>query len=214
MINRQLGGCVTLRPFPFDSPQSDFKGTTSHGVSSVSFLPNFPGAYQLIREGTTGCLDIHPIVTGVNAACLLLVTLFLDPSPAVLFSILVVLGYFQMMLFSNPPNTPPYWDTILGRLVPVLFACFFFWKVAFRRTLHAFYGLPVEIATWQGIGFWIGMESSTIFAKLPIQRLGYGSLSSAGVISLIVIIVVVLVVVLVQAWQMRKFGLLQYYIYR
>jgi hypothetical protein len=159
-------------------------------------------------------MDLHPIITGVNAFYLLFVILLLRPSPAVLYSILVILGYAQVALISDPPYSPPYWETFFGRLIPVLFASYFFWKVAFRRTLTAFRDLPVETAIWQGFGYWIGIESSTIFAKLPIQRLGYGQLGATGVITLIVSIVIVAVVVLVQAWQMRKYGLLQYYLVR
>jgi hypothetical protein len=88
------------------------------------------------------------------------------------------------------------------------------WRLSFKRTLEAFTHLPLETALWQGAGFWIGVESSTIFASLPIDRLGYGELSASGVIALVVIIVVVLLLVLVQAWQARKFGMLQYYLVR
>lgn len=214
LISRYLGGCVSLQPLPFQSLQSTLIGSNSHGVQSTSFDPDYPGAYELVSHTSSGCMDLHPIISGVNAFYLLFVTLFLSPSPPVLYSILVILGYAQIVLISNPPYSPPYWDTVFSRLIPVLFASFFFWKTAFRRTLVAFRNLPVETAIWQGLGFWLGIESSTIFSKLPIQRLGYGALSGSGVITLIVIIVLVAVVVLIQAWQMRKYGLLQYYLVR
>ena len=197
-----------------DFAQSGFIGLDGNGVKSVSFEPAFPGAFELFSNGTSGCLDIHPIITGVNAACLQLVTLFLAPAPAVLFSIILILGYLQIVLVSNPPNQPPYWERVLGGLPAVLMAGYFFWRVSFKRSLEAFRHLPVEVAIWQGIGFWIGIESSTIFNKLPIQRLGYGALSATGVVTIIVIVIIVAAVVLVQAWQARKFGLLQYYIVR
>ena len=150
----------------------------------------------------------------MNAFCLLVLTLFLAPPPYVLFTVLLLLGWLQITLLSNPRYAPPQWDYILGGLPAVAFAGYWFYKISFRRTLYAFQGLPVEMALWQGLGYWIGIESSTIFSKLPIQRLGYGTLSPAGVITIIVIVVIVLVVVVVQAWQARKLGLLQYYIVR
>ena len=205
---------MSLRPFPFGSLQADFQGTRAHHVESVSFAPSYPGAYELARDVSGGCLDIHPIVSAANAICLFLTTLLLDPAPGVLYSILVLLGYIQIMLFSNPPRAPPNWEIVFQRLVPVLFAAYFFWRVSFRRTLPAFRRLPLELAIWQGFGYWIGIESSTIFAKLPIDRLGYGTLSAGGVVSLIVIIVLVIILALVQAWQMRRLGMLQYYIAR
>jgi hypothetical protein len=216
LISRHLGGCFTLKPTSteLDWDQAGYIGFDANGVKSASFEPSFPGAFELSSNGTGGCLDIHPIITGVNAACLLLVTLLLAPSPVVLFATILILGYLQIVLISDPPNQPPYWDRVLGGLPAVLMAGYFFWRVSFKRTLDAFRHLPVEVAIWQGIGYWIGIESSTIFSKLPIQRLGYGALSASGVITIIVIVIIVAIVVLVQAWQARKFGLLQYYIVR
>jgi hypothetical protein len=216
LISRHLGGCVAVRPTSteLEFAQSNFVGLDANGVKSVSFEPSFPGAFELFSNGTGGCLDLHPIITGVNAACLLLVTLFLAPAPAVFFALILILGYLQIVLVSNPPNQPPYWDRVLGGLPAVLMAGYFFWRISFKRTLEAFQHLPVEVALWQGMGFWIGIESSTIFSKLPIQRLGYGALSAAGVITIIVIVIIVAIIVLVQAWQARKYGLLQYYIVR
>jgi hypothetical protein len=88
------------------------------------------------------------------------------------------------------------------------------YKVAFYRTLSRFGKLPFERGFWQGTGFWIGIESATIFAKLPIRRLGYDPLDAGGIITLLVIIGFVVVGVVIQAWTMRKVGLLQYYIIR
>lgn len=124
------------------------------------------------------------------------------------------MGYSQIVLFSNPPHQPLDWSPILGGLLPVILSSYWIYHTSFRRTLHAFKGLPFELAWWQGVGYWLSIENSTIFAKLPISRLGYGELSVAGVITLVVIIGIVIVVVGVQAWQMRKGGLLQHYLVR
>jgi len=205
-----------VQPVAFNSTPGPgpFIGSKANGVDSTSFLPDYPGAYELVSDLSGGCIDLHPVITGINAICLLLLTLFLSPPPPVLFSVLLLLGWGQITLLSNPRYAPPHWDYILGGLPAVIFAGYWFYKVSFKRTLYAFRDLPVETAIWQGIGYWIGIESSTIFSKLPVQRLGYGQLSPEGVITIIIIVVLVLVVVLVQAWQARKFGLLQYYILR
>ena len=214
LISSRLGGCVSLKPLDFPSGISNLLGSTSHGVASLSFSPSYPGAYSLEFGNGSGCLDLHPIITAVNAVFLLIVTLFLSPSPGVLFTILVILGYLQIVLISDPSSLPPDWSWIFGGLPQVLLTGYWAWHVSFSRTLPAFTHLPVEVTLWQGVGFWLGTESSTIFNKLPIQRLGYGALSASGVISLVVILVVVVILVLIQAWQMRKYGMLQYYLIR
>jgi hypothetical protein len=96
----------------------------------------------------------------------------------------------------------------------VLLAGYWQYNVAFKRTLQGFAERPVERALWQGLGFWIGINQANIFTKLPITRLGYGSLGADGAITLIVILVFVMIVVLRQAWDLRRWGMLRYYLYR
>ena len=193
---------------------SNFLSNTYSRLTSTAFAPHFPGAFTISSDRTNGCLDLHPIVTGFNAFCLLFTTLFLSPPSCILFSILVILGYLQIMLFSDPPSVPPDWSAILGGLLPVLFTSYWIYHTSFKRTLYGFTSLPFDVMWWQGAGFWIGIESYTIFAKLPIQTLGYGGLSNAGVVTITLIAIVAAIVVGVQAWQMRKAGLLQYYLLR
>ena len=203
-----------MNPLPFITGASDFLSNTYSRLTSTAFAPHFPGAFTISSDRTNGCLDLHPIVTGFNAFCLVITTLFLSPSPCILFSVLVILGYLQIMLFSDPPSVPPDWSAILGGLLPVLFTSYWIYHTSFKRTLYGFTSLPFDVMWWQGAGFWIGIESYTIFAKLPIQTLGYGGLSNAGVVTITLIAIVAAIVVGVQAWQMRKAGLLQYYLLR
>ena len=214
LISPSLGGCISLVPLAFPLGSSSFRTTTSNGITSTPFAPHYPGAYTLSRLSSSSCLDLHPVVTGFNAFCLLLTTLFLSPPPAVLFGILALLGYLQIVLFSDPSTQPPDWSSILGAILPIFLTSYWIYHTSFKRTLRAFRGLPFDLAFWQGAGYWIGIESSTIFAKLPISRLGYGGLNGAGVITIVIIVLVVVLVVGIQAWQMRKAGLLQYYLFR
>jgi hypothetical protein len=95
-----------------------------------------------------------------------------------------------------------------------MIAGYWFYRTSFKRTLEGFGDRPIERALWQGIGYWIGVEQSNIFARLPIRRLGVDPLGADGVVTLIVIIVIVVIIVLRQAWDMRKWGMLRYYLYR
>ncbi|WWC92512.1 uncharacterized protein L201_007471 [Kwoniella dendrophila CBS 6074] len=216
IISSSLGGCINFHSLPHPEGYSNYLSSNSHSINSTAFEPHYPGAFRLSKYSSiNGCLDLHYIVTGFNAFCLLLTTLLLKPRLSLSFIILLVLGYFHLILFANPPNAQsPNWETIFARLTPTLIAGYWMYKISFKRTLIGFRNLPFEIAIWQGAGFWIGIESSTIFNKLPITRLGYDSLDPAGIISLVIIIVIVVIIGCIQAWQMRKYGLLRYYLYR
>lgn len=73
----------------------------------------------------------------------------------------------------------------------------------------------MELALWQGLGYWIGIESSTIFARLPLSgRIGYDGIPPDGKGVLAVLILIVAFIAVLQAWDLRKYGMLQYYIVR
>lgn len=204
---------MTLNPLGYPANDTTFPGSTAFGILSIPFLPSFPGAFSLSPSSfSNGCMDLHPIISAFNALMLFLVTVFLSPSPCVLFTILLLLGYGQIVLISDPPDLPPVWENILGGLLPVVFTGYWMYRVAFKRTLDGFAELPLELGLWQGLGYRIGIESSTIFAKLPISRLGYGKLDAGGVTALVVILVIVALVAVLQAWDMRKAGFLRHYI--
>ncbi|KAK8850721.1 hypothetical protein IAR55_004641 [Kwoniella newhampshirensis] len=214
LISPTLGGCVTFHALPYRFGFSDFVSSDSHGLQSTAFQPFYPGAFRLSSLPSTGCLDIHYIMTGFNAFCLSITTVLLRPPQPLLFTILLVMGYFQIVLFSDAPSYPPNWEQIFARLVPVLVTGYWAWKISFRTTMQGFKDLALEQAFWQGAGYWIGIESSTIFARLPISRLGYDALDPAGVTALTIIVVIVVIIALVQAWEMRKLGFLRYYLIR
>lgn len=151
---------------------------------------------------------------GFNAVCLLVLTFFLRPPSSLLFAILLVLGYFQITLFSDVPNFPPDWQSLFGGLIPVLITGYWIWKQAFSITLPHFRDAPFTLALWQGAGYWVGVESSTVFARFPISRLGYDTLTPSGFLALMIIVGLILLVIGYQALAMRKQGLLRYYLVR
>jgi hypothetical protein len=214
LIHPTFGGCISLTALPFTQGSSNFQSSTSNGLTSASFLPSFPGAYALSRIGRNGCLDIHPIVSVYNAICLFLLTALMSPSPWVLMHILVFLGFTQIVFISNPRSQPPDWEYVFASFGPVIFVGYWAYKISFKRTIEGFRRLPFELAFWQGGGFWVGVESAQIFSRLPIDRLGYDALDPAGVITLVIILVIVVIVAVIQAWALRKVGLLQYYLLR
>ncbi|KAL7420916.1 hypothetical protein Q5752_004870 [Cryptotrichosporon argae] len=216
LVSPTFGGCVTVSPLAYPAGASNYTSKTGGaGLTSIPFLPSFPGAYMLGSTGLSrGCIEYHWIILAYHIACLFIFTALLSPPPGLLFSLLLVLGYFQVILVSDPPNTSPDWSSIIGGLPAVLFTGYWIYRVSFAYTLAGFIELPLDVAVFSGAGYWLGIESSTIFDRLPISTLGYGSLSAGGVVALVVIIALVVLVVGIQAWSMRKHGLLQYYFIR
>ncbi|WVN86050.1 uncharacterized protein L203_101208 [Cryptococcus depauperatus CBS 7841] len=214
LISSQMGGCVTFHALPFPSLFSPFVNSSANKLTSQGFTPSFPGAFRLLKEDASGCLDLHWIMTAFNSTCLAITTLFLRPPPALLFSLLFFLGFFQISLFSNPPSYPPDWEQLLSRFLPSSLIAYWIYKQSFCITLPAFRKLPFEVTILQGASYWLGVESSTMFANFPITRLGYDPLDPAGIIALICVIIIVIGVVGIQWWEFRRLALVQYYLIR
>lgn len=186
-------------------------------MSSVSFPPSFPGAFELEATGSwSECMEYHWPITAFNVVALFIFTALFDPQPGVLLTVILLMGYSHLVLVADAPYRPPNWSKFFGGVLPALLAGFWAWHVSFRRCLNGFYTarLPLETALWQGFGLWIGLESSTIFARIPIARLGYDKLGADGLIALIVVIALVVLVVLIQALSFRRLGLVRYYLVR
>lgn len=216
-ISPTFGGCLRLQPLAFPLGFSNFIGTKDHGLESESFSPHFPAAFTLSHAGSgASCIDYHWPITAYNVILLFVFTALFAPPPGVLATTILLLGYLQIKLVSDPPYRPPDWSDVLQGVPPVLFAGYWAWNVCLRRTLQGFAvaALPLATAVWQGFGFWVGTESSTLFAKVPISRLGYGKLGADGIVALIIIIIVVAVAVGIQAFEFRRLGYFRYYIVR
>lgn len=217
LISKTYGGCLRIKPRPYPVGSSNFLNSTSHGLTSTPFKPRFPGAFELESSGSwAGCMDYHWPLTVYNVLALFIFTTLFFPRPAILTTVVLVMGYAHVVLVSDPPSRPPNWSGVIQGVPPVLLAGYWAWHVAFKRSLRGFYnaGLPLEVAIWQGLGLWIGLESSTLFSKIPISRLGYGSLGADGVVALIVVVALVAIVVLIQALSFRRLGLVRYYMAR
>jgi hypothetical protein len=218
IVSPTYGGCVNVAPLSDPEGYANFLGSKgSGGLTSAPFSPHFPFAFRLSPAGTAAqCIEFHWPIMAYNVILLFVFTAFFTPPPHVLAAVLLVMGYLQITLASDVKSRPPDWSFILGGIPPLLLAGYWFWNVAFRTTLTAFIsaGLSLDMAVWQGAGFWIGIESSTLFARIPISRLGYGALSAGGIASLVIVIVVVVAVVAVQALTFRRLGYLRYYLTR
>jgi hypothetical protein len=131
-----------------------------------------------------------------------------------MFWCLVCIGYWHVVLFSQPQSNPPPLDTAFGTFLPVLFIAYAFWRVAFRFTLPAFAKLPFESAVWYLATFWAGVLANITLDKIPIETLTGASLQKEGgaVTALVIIVIVVAVIVINQVRIIRKTGYLPYYL--
>ncbi|KAL1412452.1 hypothetical protein Q8F55_000197 [Vanrija albida] len=216
-ISPTFGGCVRVTPLPYPAGGANYTASSARGILSWPFEAHFPAAYTLSPYGSSAaCIDYHWPITSTNVVLLFAFTLLFAPPPPALFATLLVGGYAHLVLVSNPPRQPPNWSKVFGGLPAVLLGGYWIYRVSFERTLHGWAraALPLEMALWQGCGFWIGIESSTVFSKVPIQRLGYGALPAGGVVALVLIVLVVVAIVVIQALELRRLGLLRYYLAR
>ena len=217
LISDAQGGAVYVNPTIYPGGSND--SVSAHGITPAPFEPAFPAGFTLSQISQKGAISLHTEISTYNAVCLAIFTLLL-PSPPWLLSILLLLGFFQIVLVSDPPSMPPDWQDISAAVLPITLVGYWFYRVSFRRTLVAFHrtGMPVELALWQGVGFWIGVESSTFFASLPITRLAAGGIRSArdagSVVGLVVLAIVIVIVVIVQWTAVRRVGMVRYYLIR
>ncbi|EIW69317.1 hypothetical protein TREMEDRAFT_30806 [Tremella mesenterica DSM 1558] len=222
LISPFMGGSFQITPTIYPSspssspPNPTISTSTINDITPIPFSPPFPGGFILSSLSSQGTSDLHPLISTYNAISLFLFTLFI-PSPPYLFSILLLLGFLQIVLISDLPSIPPDWSYIIASALPVALIGYWIYKVSFKRTLFGFSQLPVELALWQGLGYWIGIESNDIFSKLPITRLAEGGFDGAkkgGVVLLVVICLVGLGVVVLQFKALRSVGLIRFYLIR
>ncbi|KAJ7169742.1 hypothetical protein C8R46DRAFT_1217399 [Mycena filopes] len=194
LVSNSKGGCGTL---DLIGNFTDFLPTTNHGLSSIGFPTTFRNP----------ALAFNALIT----AFLFLV---LRPKPIVLFWCLVCIGYWHIILFSQPRGPPPPLDTAFGTFLPTLFIAYYIWRVAFRFCLPAFRKAPIEATFWYLAPYWVGILAGQTTDRLPLERLTASDLTkrSGAITTLVVIIVIIAAVAVNQLRVFRKTGWLPYYL--
>ncbi|KAJ7932542.1 hypothetical protein B0H13DRAFT_2227707 [Mycena leptocephala] len=195
LVSNSKGGCGTL---DLIGNFTDFLPTSGHGLSSIGFPTVFPLAFRF-RDSTSlrHCEDIRDPALAFNALITAFLFLLLRPKPIVLFWCLVCIGYWHIILFSQPRGPPPPLDTAFGTFLPALFIAYAFWRLAFRFCLPAFRKAPIEACV-----------------LLPLQRLTASDLTkrSGAITTLVIIVLIIAAVALNQLRVFRKTGWLPYYL--
>ena len=83
--------------------------------------------------------------------------LLFRPKPIILFWCLFAIGYWHIIIFSQPHRIPPSMSDAFGDFLPGLFIAYGIWRVAFRFVLPGFMKMPLEATVWYIGPFWVGV---------------------------------------------------------
>ncbi|KAF7339605.1 LCCL domain-containing protein [Mycena sanguinolenta] len=212
LVSDSRGGCGTL---DLIGNFTDFRPTTGHGLTSIGFPTVFPLSYRF--RSTTSlhhCQDNRDYALAFNAIVTASLFLLLRPKPIVLFWCLVCIGYWHIVLFSQPQGPPPPLDVAFGTFLPALFIAYAFWRLAFRFCLPAFRKMPIEAMVLYLLPFWVGVLTGETTDRLPLERLTASDLKkrSGAITTLVVIVIIIAAIAINQIRVFRKTGWLPYYL--
>ncbi|KAL5495371.1 hypothetical protein ACEPAI_834 [Sanghuangporus weigelae] len=206
------GGCGTVELI---GNFTDFLSLTAHGLTSASFPTIFPLSYRFSRTSSLShCSDLRDYVLAFNILITALLFLVLRPKPIFLYWCLVCIGFWHVILYSQPQGYPPPLDTAFGIFLPALFVAYAFWRLAFRFVLPAFSNAPLERSVWYLAAFWPGVLLNIVTEGIPIDRLLVSDIQKrSGALTAIIVISIVLVAIVVnQIRVIRKTGWLPKYL--
>ncbi|KAF9056516.1 LCCL domain-containing protein [Panaeolus papilionaceus] len=212
VISDKKGGCGTLQ---LGGNFTNFLPFVSHGLTSLGFPTVFPVSFNFSDSTSlTHCSDFRDAALAFNILVTCVLFILLRPKPIVLYWCLVCIGFWHVVLFSQPQGPPPKLDVAFGTFLPVLFIAYGFWRVAFRFVLPAFSNAPLEACILYLSGFWVGVLNNLTFDKLPLSRLTASDINkrNGAVATLVVLIIVVAICAINQIRVVRKTGWLPYYL--
>ncbi|KAA8647133.1 hypothetical protein EYZ11_012148 [Aspergillus tanneri] len=211
LVSDQKGGCGILRR---TGERSDFEPVEKNGISSIGFLSNFPLSFTFGSEDPLGdsnlyCQDIRWTLFAFSLVVSTMLSLFIT-SPAAFYSSIFFIVYFQVVLSSDPPFSPDYYDlvsTALGRLLPCAFVGYAIYYFCVRHTLKDLDAHWDKTVLWLG-SCWVGALNTDTFDKIPISRLTPHDIQQqpGAIPALIIIVGVLCLIVITQALAFRNEG--------
>jgi len=131
----------------------------------------------------------------------------------VIFWCLFAVGYWHIIIFSQPRQFPPPMSDAFADFLPGLFMAYGIWRVAFRFVLPSFMKMPLEATVWYIGPFWVGVLADATFDKIPIDRLLVSDIRRrpGALTALLIVVAVMLVIILNQIRVIRKTGWLPHY---
>jgi hypothetical protein len=210
-ISNNDGGCFVVERI---GTLETYHSSEAHGLNSTAFPSIYPQSLRFRPcESPANCKAISYPILAFNVIMLFILATFIQPSSGWLMATMAIIGYWQLVLASNPPNYPPDFSSASGTFLSAMGICYWFWRVSMRNTLNAFKELPLERAFWWGVGLWIGIESQNLFSKIPISRLVASDFQRPGAVTAIVILgAIALVAVLFQIIALRAIGMFKFFL--
>lgn len=210
LITDEGGGCGVLRR---TGEHKHFPSVERNGISSIGFPSYFPLSFTFDRgssdEANAKCQDIRwPLFTFSLTVTALLALFF--TSPALFYTAIFFIVYFQVGLVSDPPESPDYYEvvsTALGRFLPAAFVGYAMYYFCVRHTLADLDAHWDKMVLWLG-GCWVGALNTDTFDQIPISRLTPHDIQQqpGAVPALMIIVGLLLLIVITQALAFRNEG--------
>ncbi|KAF9455061.1 hypothetical protein P691DRAFT_654976 [Macrolepiota fuliginosa MF-IS2] len=212
VIQRSRGGCGSLRLI---GNFTDYLPTVENGLSSIGFASVFPSSFRFLSTTPLAhCEDLRDDALAFNILITCALFLVLRPKPLILFWSLVCIGFWHVVLFSQPMGPPPKLDVAFGTFLPALFIAYGFWRLAFRFVFPEFTTkAPIESCILYLAGYWVGVLYNLTIDRIPISRLLASDISKrpGGLTAFIIVLIVFAILVVNQVRVVRKTGWLPYY---
>ena len=210
LITDQGGGCGVLRR---TGQHKHFPSVEKHGMPSIGFDSYFPFSFTFDREASddagAGCQDLRWPLFAFSVTATAFISLSFT-SPALFYTSVFFIVWFQVALSSDPPNFSDYYEivsTALGRFLPGAFVGYAMYYFGVRHTLANLDAHWEKTVLWLG-GCWVGALNTDTFDQIPISRLTPHDIEQqpGAVTALIIIVGILLLIVITQAIAFRNEG--------
>ncbi|SGY25253.1 BQ5605_C018g08594 [Microbotryum silenes-dioicae] len=213
LFGNRKGGCGRLEMV---GEFTGFVGVNKNGVGSVSFDSTFPSSYRFVDTVTQqGCRDIRDEILGFDVAMSTIFSFVIRPEPAAFFWTLLCMGFWHVVLASDPSAMPPNLERGFKFFLPTLFIGYVIWRTSFRWVVPAFEAAAIERTVWYLGGFWVGLLINLSLAWIPIIRLTASDIAKqpGSLVAVIVLALVIFFCVLNQLRIIRRTGWFYFYIF-
>ncbi|KAK9458070.1 hypothetical protein V1511DRAFT_523537 [Dipodascopsis uninucleata] len=211
VVSQLNGGCGRLY---FDGPRDKFSSSNQNGVQTIEFDSYFPASYKFdYALSSSNCYDLRWAITGVNIFLSAVFAYFVY-SPSVFFWGMFIMGFWSIVLASDPPPTNNYPNpgaevisVAFERLLPTVFIGYVILKVAIMPTMKKYNAQLTKTVLWVG-AFWIGALNNYTFDELPLDRFVLEDIQNlpGGLAAIIIVLLVILTCAIGQAYVIWKNG--------
>ncbi|KAH9468678.1 hypothetical protein MJO29_005093 [Puccinia striiformis f. sp. tritici] len=201
VISTRWGGCGVLKML---NRADDFTGSEANGIRSIDFPAPFPTSFVFLEDVySSGCNDLRLVTIFFNVLSSVIFTIALGPSPKIFFWVLSFVGYWTVVVASEPRSLPPSWSESIGDFFPFLFVCYWLWNVSWTNTLQHISGhwAWVYLGPW-----WFGVTMNLTAGWVPLDRLTPHDIQQrpGALLALLILMSITLVLVCYQAWCLKQ----------